>query len=112
VSAEAVAAVYRALHGPVEAAYRALGYPSARFDAVVTRALHRIETAPVAEGDVAVRNEGGTFVFQDERLEAMRDVEKHLLRMGPRNTRLLQAKAREIRQALGLPAPERTARVP
>jgi hypothetical protein len=31
-------------------------------------------------------------------------VEKQLLRMGPFNTRKVQAKARELREALGLPA--------
>lgn len=105
VDAAALAALYRAVHAPVEAAYRALGYPSAPFEGVVVRALHRIETAPVVDGAVAVRDEGGIFVFADPRLEAQREVEKHLLRMGPRNTRLLQEKAREIRQALGLPGP-------
>jgi len=37
-------------------------------------------------------------------------VEKHLLRMGPRNERLVQAKARELRDALGLPAVSASAR--
>jgi hypothetical protein len=110
VDAAALAALYRAVHAPVEAAYRALGYPSAPFEAVVVRALHRIETAPVVDGAVAVRDEGGIFVFADPRLETQREVEKHLLRMGPRNTRLVQEKARELREALGLPGPDRTAR--
>jgi hypothetical protein len=110
VNVDALAALYRAVHGPIQAAYRALGYPSAPFDAVVSRALHRIEAAPVVDRDVGVRDDGGVFVFQETRLESLRDVEKHLLRMGPRNTRLLQAKAVEIRQALALPAPGSTAR--
>jgi hypothetical protein len=105
IDAEAIAAVYRAVHDPVEAAYRTLGYPSAPFDGVVARALERIEAAPVLDGDVIVRGEEALFVFEDSRLERLRDVEKHLLRMGPRNTRLLQAKAREIRRALALPRP-------
>lgn len=109
VSAVAVAALYRAVHGPVQSAYRALGYPSAPFDPVIARALHRIEAAPVVDGDVLVRAEGGLFVFADERLERLGDVEKLFLRMGQRNARLVQAKATEIREALGLPAPERTA---
>jgi hypothetical protein len=40
--------------------------------------------------------------FADEKLESQGPVEKHLLRMGPRNTKLIQAKAREIAQALDL----------
>jgi hypothetical protein len=110
VDAAALATLYRAVHAPVEAAYRALGYPSAPFEAVVARALRRIEAAPVADGDVAVVEEGGVWAFADARLEALPEVEKHLLRMGPRNTRLLQEKARELSRALALPPLDPTAR--
>lgn len=48
-------------------------------------------------------------MFEDVRLEALGDLEKQLLRMGPRNTRTLQSKAKEIREALGMQAPARTA---
>jgi hypothetical protein len=102
VDAQALARAYRALRGPLEAAYRLLGYPGGSIDGVVGRALDRIESTRVEEGAVPVKNEGGVFVFQERRLERLRDVEKHLVRMGPRNTRILQAKAREIRRALAL----------
>jgi hypothetical protein len=98
---KAVARAYRELYTVLEHGYRALGYPSAKLDQVTARALERIAAAPVVDGEVAV--EGSTlFVFSDPRLEALGPVEKHLLRMGPRNTRLVQAKAREIMQALAL----------
>lgn len=107
VDAQALARAYRALHPVLEAAYRALGYPEASLDRVTARALHRIEAAPVREGAVAVVGSDGVYAFADARLENLGAVEKHLLRMGPRNTRLLQAKAREILLALGLlPLPE------
>jgi len=38
------------------------------------------------------------------RLEALGAAEKQLLRMGPRNARRVQEKARELEAALGLPA--------
>lgn len=104
IDARALARVYRALRPALEAAYRALGYPGARVDAVTARALDRIVAAPVPDGDVAVRDEGGVFVFADPRLERLPEVEKHLLRMGPRNGRKIQVKAREIREALDLHA--------
>ncbi len=104
VDARAVASVYRELHPVLEAAYRALGYPTASLDGVTARALHRLEAAPTRDGAVVVRREGRAFLFADDRLEDLGAVEKQLLRMGPRNTRLLQAKAREILDALGLPA--------
>jgi hypothetical protein len=75
-------------------------------DRVTARALSRIEAAPVREGDVAVvEGKGTVYAFADPGLEALGPVEKHLLRMGPRNAQLLQAKARDVRAALGLSAP-------
>jgi hypothetical protein len=103
VDAEKLARAYRAIRGPLAAAYRALGHPDARLDAAVARGLERIEAVAIPEGDVAVRDEEGVYVFEDGRLEALPEVEKHLLRMGPRNGRVLQAKARELRAALALP---------
>jgi hypothetical protein len=103
VDAQALARAYRGIHPVLEAAYRALGYPGASLDEVVAKALRRIDASPVVDGEVAVERQAGTYVFADPRLESSGAVEKHLLRMGPRNTRLLQAKAREIMQALGFP---------
>ncbi|MGE5049169.1 MAG: DUF3014 domain-containing protein [Deltaproteobacteria bacterium] len=102
LDAKRVASAYRALHPLLESAYHALGYPDRPLDEVVTRALQRIEDAPVRDG-VALRKSGSVYLFADERLEALGGVEKQLLRMGPKNTRLLQAEAREIGSALGLP---------
>ncbi|HEY6006118.1 MAG TPA: DUF3014 domain-containing protein [Anaeromyxobacter sp.] len=104
VDARALASAYRRLHGALEAAFRELGYPSGSLDRLTLRALKRIESAPVVDGDVALSNEGGVWVFADARQERLGDLEKQLLRMGPRNERRLQAKAREIREALQLPA--------
>lgn len=104
LDASALARAWRALHPALDAAYRALGYPRGALDLATTRALQRIAAAPVVDGDVAVVDEGGVWLFDDPALERRGEVEKHLLRMGPRNTRLLQAKAREIHAALGLPA--------
>ncbi len=101
VDAQALAKAYREIHPVLETAYRALGYPDASLDRVAARALQRIEAAPVRDGDVVVERQGDVYVFADPGLEGQGPVEKHLLRMGPRNTRLLQGKAREILRALG-----------
>jgi hypothetical protein len=105
VDAEALAAAWRALRPALQAAYRALGYPYPSVDAAMLRALRRLEQAPVRDGPVHVVADEGVHVFADPRLEALGDVEKHLLRMGPRNARLVQAKARELEAALALGKP-------
>lgn len=101
VDAKALAAVYRKLHPALEAAYRALGYPGGSLDAATARALRRVEGAPVVDGEVELTPERGLYLYADPRLEGLRQVEKHLLRMGPKNERAIQAKARELREALG-----------
>jgi hypothetical protein len=104
VDARALATAYRRLHGAIEAAYRALGYPPGSLDRATARALRRIEGAPIPAGDVRVEQQEGLYLFADPALEALDDVQKHLVRMGPRNERIVQAKAREVREALALPA--------
>ncbi len=104
VSAQGFAGVYKAMKPVVELAYRALGYPNGSLDATTARALRRIEGAPVPDGEVELVPERGIYLFADPKLEELSQVEKHLVRMGPKNARLVQAKAREIREALALPA--------
>jgi len=108
VDVAAAVRAYRELHGPLEAAYRALGYPEGSLDQVTAAALKRLAAAPVREGDVVVQA-GGTgpdaiYFFVAPELERLGAVDKHLLRMGPRNTRLIQAKARQLERALGFPS--------
>jgi hypothetical protein len=108
VDAAAAVRAYRELHGPLEAAYRALGYPEGSLDRVTAAALHRLSAAPVQEGELEVSPSGDApgalFLFTSPALEARGQVEKHLLRMGPRNTRIIKAKAKQLEQALGFPA--------
>jgi hypothetical protein len=104
VNAQAFVSVYKQLKPAIEFAYRALGYPNGSLDEVTARALRRIEGAPVVDGEIEVVPERGVFLYADPKLEGLGQVEKHLLRMGPRNTRRIQAKAREIREALAFPA--------
>lgn len=103
LDAKGFAQAVRTLHPLLQTAYHALGYPDRPLDPVLALALKRLLDAPVAEGEVALRKEGSVYRFQDQKLEESGDIEKHLLRMGPRNTKLVQAKAREIAAALDLP---------
>ena len=101
MDARALAGVVRALHPLLEAAYHRLGYPDRNLDATVARALQRLIDAPVADAEVKPR--GQVYVYVDPKLEALGPVEKHLLRMGPRNQRLVQDQARALLAALKQP---------
>jgi hypothetical protein len=104
LDAAAIAAAYRALRPALDAAYRGLGYPEGSIDRATARALARIEAAPVRGGDVdLVPGVGASWAYADPRLEQLPDVERQLLRMGPRNAGIVKEKAREIARALALP---------
>ena len=105
IDPKAFATLVRDLHPLLQSAYHALGYPNRNVDTVAAQALQRLVAAPVVDGPVELTpGKGALYLFADEKLEKQGPVEKHLLRMGPRNTKLIQAKAREIAQALELPA--------
>ncbi len=57
---------------------------------------------PLPDEEPALSKQGNVYTYADPKLEALGPVEKHLLRMGPRNTKLIQAKARELAAALDL----------
>lgn len=106
VDPAAFAAAYRVLHPVLEAAWRALGDPHGALDVVAAKALRRLAAAPVVEGDVVVVPGGPVlYLFADPALEARDAVDKHLLRMGPRNAGLVKAKAAALLKALDLKAP-------
>jgi hypothetical protein len=106
--APAAARVYRTLEPLFEAAYRELGHPEGGVSASLEKALQNLAAVPVPDGDLPViRVAKATVVYEyvDERLEALSVPQKHLLRMGPRNVARVQAKVKELADALGMKAP-------
>jgi hypothetical protein len=101
VDAKKLVAAVRGVHPLLESAYHRLGNPSRGFDDAARAALQRIIDAPVVEGDIAVVPHGAIDLFADPKLEVLGPVEKQLIRMGPRNEKILQAKAKEILTAFG-----------
>jgi hypothetical protein len=96
-----VALAYRALHPLLESAVHAIAPRSQPLDQITQRALQRIVDAPVRD-EVKLSQSGAYWFYDDPQLERAGPVEKQLLRMGARNTRLLQNEAREIASALGM----------
>jgi hypothetical protein len=104
LDAEGVARAYATLRPRLQEAYRELGYPEANFDDAVERAIVRVLNTPIVEREVEVRPAPVLYQFTDARLERLSPVQKQLLRMGPRNGRLVQEKLRDLARALGIPA--------
>jgi hypothetical protein len=74
------------------------------FDRTLERAIVMLLRAPVLQGDVALNPQGGVFSFEDPRVEQLTAAQKQLVRMGPRNARIIKDRLRAIALALGIPA--------
>jgi hypothetical protein len=102
IDTEGAARAYRRLRPLFQQALDELGYTNLSFDGRLALALGRLVDTPVPDGDVGVRQTSVTYQFADPDLEALSSAQKHLLRMGPRNIRLIQHKIREFSRAAGL----------
>jgi Protein of unknown function (DUF3014) len=102
IDTEGAARAYRRLRPLFQQAFDELGYTNLTFDDRLALALGRLLDTPVPEGDVELRPTSVTFQFVDPDLEELSPAQKHLLRMGPRNMRLIQHKIREFSHAAGL----------
>lgn len=97
-----VAKLYRQLHPLMDDAFRELGLGDRTFDETLRRAFDRLVTTPVPSSPPEVDLVEGRYVYTAPGIEGLSPAEKHLLRMGPDNARLVQAKLHELQSALGL----------
>jgi hypothetical protein len=96
------ARLYLTVKPRITDAYRALGYPEGDFDPVLERAIGVLLTTRPLEGDIALREKVITYEFVDPDIESLPAAAKQLMRMGPDNMRIVQAKLRDIAVQLGL----------
>jgi hypothetical protein len=87
----------------IQEAYADLGYPEEDFDKTLTAAIVELLKVPVVEGEILLEAKVISYAMADPALEKLSEAQKHLIRMGPKNTRKIQAKLREIGLALGIP---------
>ena len=100
------ARLYATLKPRIEEAYRELGMGGTPFDRTLERAIVSLLRTPVRDAPVRVRTQpqGIGYGFADPELEGLTAAQKQLLRMGPRNARIIQSSLRSIALALGIPA--------
>jgi hypothetical protein len=102
IDPEGAARAYRRLRPLMQQAFDELGYVNLPFDDRLARALGRLVDVPVQEGDVMLKATSVTFQYADPELEELSPAQKHMLRMGPHNMRLVQTKLRAFARAAGL----------
>ncbi len=98
-----LARVYSMLKPRLVEAYKELGHPDGDLDDVVERAIVHLLQTPVVEEPVALRPRVLSFRYDREDLEALSPAQKQLLRMGPRNVKVVQQQLRAVARELGIP---------
>ena len=93
---------YQRLEPLVNDAAEELGYGRGTFDQRLVEAIQVLLRAPVPETPPEVVEGVKSYHYADSRLQELPDAQKQLVRMGPRNERLVQAKLREILRAMGV----------
>jgi len=106
----AAAKLYGTLKPRIEDANRELGVQNASFDRTLTRAIVALLETPILDTPPRLKPKGIGYAYADERLEGLSAAQRQLLRMGPRNARVIKARLREIALALGIPAAQLPAR--
>lgn len=94
--------LYRQLRPLIVEAYEELGIPDYSFDQMLEMAIRNLLAVEVPDEPIEVVAHEELYDFQDPELEARGGAEKALYRMGPENTRLVQAKLRELARELGI----------
>jgi DUF3014 family protein len=99
IDATAAARAYSAAEPLFDAAYRELGHTGA-FRPALDQAIEILLAVPAVPADAELVAHTAGFRWADPKLEALSPPQKQLLRMGPRNVRLVQSKLRELQTAL------------
>jgi hypothetical protein len=94
--------LYRQLKPAIQDAYKDLGYPDTEFDNTLKKALMELLKVPVVTQDIPLEKKVVTYTMVDLDLEKLSAAQKHLLRMGPDNVRVIQGKLREMAELFGI----------
>jgi hypothetical protein len=80
-----------------EQVFEEFGYPEEyNLEDIFLKAAASVLNAPRQKGRIAVVRHSLRYKFADKNLEALNDVEKLMLRMGPENTKKIQEKLRQL----------------
>jgi DUF3014 family protein len=99
---QGTARLYETLKPRIQDAYRELGYPDGNVDSALKRAIVLLLKTPVVEGRIGLNGPPPYYTFADDRLELLAGSQRQLLRMGPRNERLVQEKLRALAPLVGI----------
>ncbi|HJP51042.1 MAG TPA: DUF3014 domain-containing protein, partial [Pseudomonadales bacterium] len=67
-----------------------------KFDDAIFKAIGRLLETPVITQPIRLVQPVVMFEFEDQRLESLSAAQKQMIRMGPKNTGVIQAKLSEV----------------
>jgi hypothetical protein len=77
--------------------FKEFSYPNDfTLETIVKKAAAEVLAAPIVDGTVLLTRPSVFYKYADPKLEALNPVQKQMIRMGPDNTRVIQAKVREF----------------
>lgn len=104
IDASEAVTILRELEPELEAARRDVAWHRGSFEDRLRQAVDHLLEVEVPPGSLEVERRTLSYAFADDRLELLSGAQRQLLRMGPVNARMVQAKLRELRRAFGWPA--------
>jgi hypothetical protein len=92
--------LYRTLQPLFQQAYAEIGSRNVNFDDTLRSAINAVLRSPNVEGPYQVVKPSVMFLYADASIENMEEMQKQLIRIGPKNTEKLKAKLRQFSEQL------------
>lgn len=105
VDVKQLVALYVYFYPLFQQAYAELGYPKKYFNDRLVAVIDDLLAAPQVSGPVRLIRPKVMYEFADPELEERSAGQKILIRMGPENAAVIEAKLRELRRELGVEGP-------
>ncbi|MCP4896729.1 MAG: DUF3014 domain-containing protein [bacterium] len=101
LDSDGIAAVFHEVEPTINGEFARASWGDSGFEQVMQQAFVHLLEVEVQDGPLEVERRAKAYVFAEDRLQALSDVQRQLLRMGPENARKVQAKLRELACAFG-----------
>lgn len=95
-----VTELYRRYYPLLQKAYEGLGYPDGYFNDRLVEVIDHLLDTPAVEGPIELERPHVLYEFADPDLEALSGGQKLMLRLGPDNRRLVEARLRDFRSRI------------
>jgi hypothetical protein len=97
INVKALARLYFRLYPLFQQAYQSLGYPHKYFNDRLVQAIDSMLATPAVSGPIDLVRPHVFWQFSNPRLQGLPAGQKLLIRMGPRNAAVIEAKLRQFR---------------